>query len=336
MAKQRALIDYFFLVLKGMTMGVANKVPGVSGGIIAFVSGFYEEFMYSLKRINSTAFKLLLTGRFKSFFTYTNSAFLGALSLGMIISYFSASKLLDYFIVRHELYVWSLFFGLIIGSIFYIFKRFSIWHLQSFLFLIIGILTGIAINFLSIAHENSNLWFVFFCGFISVCGMTLPGLSGSFILILLGNYVLLLVDAVNALYNTLSDIIHFDFTFIQNHNRLNLLLILAIFTLGSIVGLVIFSHMLTYILKHYKNRTLALIMGFITGSLGIVWPWKKTIFKTLNGTFILDSNGNKIIENYKRFIPQLEDSTYYALCFIALGFMVVVAISWYERKLNSK
>jgi len=299
MDKKRTFKDHFFLVIKGLAMGAANKVPGVSGGVVAFVAGFYEEFIYSLQRVNKNAFKLLFKGQFRQFYTYINGPFIGLLFLGMIISYFSVSKLLDYLIIHYELYVWSLFFGMILGSIYYISRSFKDWRKTTVIALIVGTAAGLSISFLDPATENDHLFFVFLCGIISVSGMTLPGFSGSFILILLGNYVLLLVDAVNALYDTLADIFTGDFSFLKNSIRLRLLSVLGIFTLGSVVGLVSFSHVLNYILKHYKNITLATIVGFITGSLGVVWPWKETIYKQDNSTFILDSRGEQIIENYQ-------------------------------------
>ena len=203
--------------------------------------------------------------------------------------------------------------------------------------LTIGILLGVSISFLDPAMENDNLWFVFFCGIISVSGMTLPGFSGSFILILLGNYVLLLVDSVNALFDTFTEIIQGDFSFLENAVRIRMLKILAVFTFGSVVGLVTFSHVLSYILKHYKSITLATIIGFIVGSLGVVWPWKKTLFKLQsNGTAMLDSSGKKIIENYERYFPELNTETYMALAYIILGIAIVLALEFYGRKTKNQ
>jgi len=306
MESTRTLRDKIFLVLKGLGMGAANKVPGVSGGVVAFVAGFYEEFIYSLRKINIKAFKLLINGRFKSFYNYINGKFIGLLFLGMIVSFFSVSKVLDYLIKYYELYIWSVFFGMIIGSIYYINKDFKDWNYKTYTALALGIIAGIGISFLNPAKENDNLWFVFFCGIISVSGMTLPGFSGSFILILLGNYVLLLVDSVNALSDTFFDLFSGDFSFIHNTQRIRMLEVLVVFTLGSVVGLVTFSHILSYILKHYKSITLSTIIGFIVGSLGVVWPWKKTIYKLAeDGSHILDSTGTKVVLNYERYIPTL-------------------------------
>ncbi len=333
MNSSRTLRDRIFLVIKGLAMGAANKVPGVSGGIVAFVAGFYEEFIYSLQKINLKALKLLINGRFNSFYRYINGRFLGLLIFGMLVSYFSVSRLLDYFIGLKELYVWASFFGMIIGSIYYISKGFH-WTRKTILSAIIGLLVGISISFLSPARENPNLFFVFLCGIISVSGMTLPGLSGSFILILLGNYVLLLVDSVNALYDTFAEIFQGDFSFIRNQERIDTLIILGVFTLGSATGLVTLSHLLNYVLKHYRNITTAIIIGFITGSLGVVWPWKRTIFRIDEaGKYILDSEGHRIIQNYQRYIPDFSlPETWGAIGFVIFGVLIVLSLDWYGRR----
>lgn len=337
MQSTRTFTDKVFLILKGLGMGAANKVPGVSGGVVAFVAGFYEEFIYSLQKVNAKAFKLLINGRFKSFFQYINGRFLSLLFFGMVVSYFSVSKILDFLINCYELYVWSVFFGMIIGSIYYIRKDFKDWNYRTYLALTIGIIVGLGISFLDPAKENDNLWFVFFCGIISVSGMTLPGFSGSFILILLGNYVLLLVDSVNALYDTFVDIFQGDFNFVDNPERIRMLKVLLVFTLGSIAGLVTFSHALNYILKRYKSITLSAIIGFIVGSLGVVWPWKQTVYKLkLDGTYLLDSSGTRIIENYKRYIPEPNIETCYAIGFILIGIIIVLALEIYGQKTRNK
>ncbi|MDO6819638.1 DUF368 domain-containing protein [Zobellia sp. 1_MG-2023] len=333
MYNTRTFLDKFFLVIKGLCMGAANKVPGVSGGIVAFVGGFYEEFIYSLQKINRKAFKLLLNGRFKSFFRYINGTFLSLLIFGMLVSYFSVSKLLDYFLEQKELFVWAAFFGMILGSIYYISKDFEHWNKKTITAGIIGLIVGISISFLNPAKENDNLFFIFVCGIISVSGMTLPGLSGSFILILLGNYVLLLVDSVNALYDTFAEVLQGDYSFTSNKERLDTLIILAVFTAGSATGLVSLSHLLTYVLKNYKHITTAVIIGFITGSLGVVWPWKRTIFKTdASGELVLDSNGKEIISNYERFFPDLTTSeTWWALFFVIFGIAILLVLDWYGK-----
>jgi len=330
MEKTRSLSDKIFLFIKGVAMGAANKVPGVSGGTVAFVAGFYEELIYSLQKINRKAFILLINGRFKSFYQYVNGRFLLLIFAGSTFSYFSVSRVLDYFLQHFELFVWSAFFGMILGSIYYIAKDFKDWSTQNIIFIIIGIVLGISISLMHPAKENDNLWFVFFCGIIGVSGMTLPGLSGSFILILFGNYVLLLVDSVNELSKTIVDMFSWNFEFIHDQVRVRYLKIIASFTLGSVTGLVVTSHILGYLLKRWHQIVTALIIGFITGSLGTVWPWKKEIFKSEDGELLLDSQGNNIIENYQRYFPNLSDlSTWYAMGFVILGVFILLALEWY-------
>ena len=318
-------------------MGVANKVPGVSGGTVSFVLGFYEELIYSFRKVNLKAFKLLFTGRFKSFFKYTNTQFLLLIMGGSLFSYFSASLVLDYFLQHYELYVWSWFFGMIIGSIYYIGKDFGDWNTKNIVSLIIGVSIGLGISFLTPASENDNLWFVFICGIIGVSGMTLPGLSGSFILILLGNYVLLLVDSVNVLFNVIASLITGDFEVLSDPIKVRYLKIITVFTAGSAFGLVSISHVLGYVLKRWNQIVNAVIIGFITGSLGIVWPWKKAVFLKENKAFILDQKGNKVIENYQRFIPDFSNSeTWVAILFVFIGIGLILAIDYYERKKKKK
>lgn len=330
----RTFMDKFWLVLKGLAMGAANKVPGVSGGVVAYVAGFYEEFIYSLQKINLTAAKLFFNGRFRSFWRYINGKFLGLLILGMLISYFSVSLLLDIAIEHFPLLVWSTFFGMIIGSIYYIAKDYEAWTKSNFLLLLVGIVVGVSISLMEPAQENDHLLFVFICGIIGVSGMTLPGLSGSFILMLLGNYVLLLVDSVNALYMTLIDIFTLNFSFVDNPEQIRLLKVLGMFAAGSLTGLVTLSHFLGYLLKHFKNGTNAVIIGFITGSLGVVWPWKTEIFKRdATGEIAFDRNGNAILDNYDRFIPtEFNVENVLAVFFILVGILGVFALGKYGEK----
>lgn len=336
MQKNRNLIDKLFLFLKGLAMGAANKVPGVSGGTVSFVLNFYEELIFSFRRINLKAFKLLIGGKFKAFFRYTNAQFLAFVIGGSVFSYFSVSLILDYFLRNYELYVWSWFFGMIIGSIYYIGKDFGEWNFKNFISLLIGASIGLGISFLTPASENDNLWFVFLCGIIGVSGMTLPGLSGSFILILLGNYVLLLVDSVNVLFNVITNIFSGNFSFVEDPVKVRYLKIIGVFTAGSAFGLVSISHVLGYVLKRWNQIVTAIIIGFITGSLGIVWPWKEKVFKQINGEFLLDQNGDKIIENYRRFLPDLNSSTnWYAIFYVFVGILLILGIDYYGRTRKS-
>ena len=330
------LAQKLILFLKGVAMGAANKVPGVSGGLVAFVAGFYEELIYSLQKINRKAFMLLWKGRFKSFSQYVNGRFLVLVFAGSTFSYFSVSRVLDFFLKHYELYVWATFFGMILGSIYYVAKDFNDFRKINIFFISLGVLIGVSISLLDPARENDNLWFVFFCGIVGVSGMTLPGLSGSFILILMGNYVLLLVDAVNELYKTLQDIASLNFDFLQDEVRMRYMKIIASFGIGSAFGLVFTSHILGYLLKRYHQPITALIIGFIGGSLGIVWPWKKAIYKRENGELLYDSLQQPIVENYERYWPQISDpTTWVALVFVLFGLSILLLIDWYGHKNKS-
>lgn len=324
------------LILKGIAMGAANKVPGVSGGFIAFIFGFYEELIHSLKKINFKAFLLLFKSGIKAFNKYTNGNFLIFLFLGVVFSYFSISLLLDYLLDNFETEVFGVFFGLILGSLFYIIDTKTEINFKTIIALLAGFVFGIIISFSKILPENDNLFFVFFCGIISVSGMTIPGLSGSFLLIILGNYSLLLVDSVNSIYYTIKEIIHLDFDFIYDTERIHLLKIISVFTFGSITGLVLFSNLLSYLLKKHKLATNYLIIGFIAGSLRTVWPWKIKYFDALeNGEILYNSAGNPIIKDYSFFVPNFYSSdTWMVILFIFLGVISVIILGSYGKKRN--
>jgi len=333
----RTFLHKLILFFKGLAMGAANKVPGVSGGTVSFVLSFYEELIYSFQKINVKAFKLLINGRFKSFYQYVNGQFLLLIMGGSVFSYFSVSLILDYFLNHYELYVWSWFFGMIIGSVFYIYKDFGDWNLKNTLSFVFGISVGVGISFMTPAQETDNLWFVFLCGIIGVSGMTLPGLSGSFILILLGNYVFLLVDSVNGLFTIVTGLLSGDFEVLKESENIRYLKIISVFTAGSAFGLVSISHVLGYVLKRWHQIVTAIIIGFITGSLGIVWPWKNKIFATQNGEFLLDGKGNKIVQNFERYLPDLSTSeTWFAVFYIVLGIALILGIDFYDRRKKTR
>ncbi len=317
---QRGLYDNILLVVKGLAMGIANKVPGVSGGIVAIVTGFYPEFLYSLKRLNFNAFFMLITGKFKQFYRYTNALFLSLIALGIVLSYFTVSRVLDIALIRYEQYVKALFFGMVVMSVIVLIRDFKKWELKFLIFSFIGLLVGVTLTFLEPAAENRNLLFVFFCGFVSIIGMTLPGLSGSFLLILLGNYALLLVDAVNAVLEFVVMLIQNPSAFsalAQENNELHTILIIFIF--GSIVGLVSISNLLHYINIRFEHRLNALIIGFIIGSLPILWPWSD---------FRLLTNPNELAT----IIEPTGLNLFFSIVWIGVGLFIVFILDVYDRK----
>ncbi|APD07766.1 hypothetical protein UJ101_02266 [Flavobacteriaceae bacterium UJ101] len=324
--QNRTFLEYFILYFKGILMGTANKVPGVSGGMVALVTGFYEELIYSFQKINAKAFGLWRKRGFKAFAQYTNLKFLAAVNLGSASAYFTISLLLDYFIRNFPLMVWSTFFGMIIGSIIYVRKDVQNWSLKTITFCLLGAIIGLAISFMDPMTQNEALWFVFLCGIISVSGMALPGFSGSFILILIGNYTLLLVDAVNNLLKAIVSLVTFNWSFFEVPHHMHLLYVVAIFTLGATIGLIIFSNIIGYLLKKFHDSVIATLIGFIIGSLGAAWPWR------IEKSHIRE-DGVKVIESYERFLPDLsQEENWLSIGFIILGIFIILIFDHYDRK----
>ena len=268
------LKNNIFLFLKGLAMGAVNKIPGVSGGTVAFVTGIYEDLLNSIKKINFASFKILFNKGFKEFYKEINGKFLTIVFSGVIASFFSVSLILDRLIEKYELYVFGLFFGMIVGSFYVIYYQLEKINIKTFIGITIGTTFGLLISFAENYDVGTSDLIIFFSGVIAISGMILPGLSGSYLLLLAGNYTLIMVDSVNALYFTLVELLSFNFTFIHDTERLYLLKVLILFTLGSIFGLVFLSNILSSLLKNYKTITISIIVGFIAGSLIGVWPWK--------------------------------------------------------------
>ena len=318
MRGQKKSSNPIVILFNGILMGTANKIPGISGGLVALALGFYKDLIFSLKRFDNKALKKVLNLEFNKFYEYINGKFLIMIVLGIVISYFSTSKILEILLINYELYVWSLFFGLVIGTIFHLKSLIKLTNFKNIFFIVIGALIGFAISLINPAQENDNLYFVFICGIVSVSGMILPGLSGSFILILMGNYVLLLVDSVNALYDTLNELIRGDFSNVNSPERINYLKVLSVFTFGSITGLISLSKILSYLLSNFNQICNSIIFGFIIGSLGVLWPWRSEF----NSDY-----GNKLV----RYFPELNSETFYAILFIIIGMFTVIVLSKYEK-----
>jgi len=233
-------------------MGAADVVPGVSGGTIAFITGIYEELINSIKSVNLKALKLLLRGKIADFWTAINGTFLVSVLLGIGISIFSLAKGLKYLLDNHPVLVWSFFFGLIVASAVYISRSIKNWNAVTVLSGVVGIIIAYFITVITPAEANTTYWFIFVSGAIAICAMILPGISGSFILVLLGMYKFIL-DAVGNLQIT----------------------VILTFLAGAAIGIVAFSNVLSWLLKKYHNQTIAVLAGFMVGSLNKVWPWKE-------------------------------------------------------------
>ena len=267
--------QFFSNLLKGIGIGTANVIPGVSGGTIALLTGIFERLIDSLKSFNLTAIKLLFSGKFKEFAKYTDLIFLCSVGCGVLIAILSVARIFDYLFEHHPIYLWSFFFGLILTSIYYVGITIEKWDWKVVLSFIIGTAIALFIAFGKPAKENDNLIYLLICGVVATCSMILPGLSGSFVLVLMGNYQLIMIDAVS---------------------DLNLKILIPVI-IGGVVGLIAFSHVLSWIFKKYRNITIALLTGFILGSMPIIWPWKNAVI-TIVGN-------EEITTGYDYFLPEM-------------------------------
>lgn len=307
--KSRSLSDYFVITLKGIAMGAADVVPGVSGGTIAFISGIYQELIGSISRINIESLRILKNQGIGSFWKYINGNFFVALLSGILISILSLSKLVVYLLDTQPILVWSFFFGLMLCSIFFVSKSIERWSLRAILSFI---LTGVFAYYITVIPplaSNNGLIFIFFSGALAICAMILPGISGAFILVLLGAYHIVL-NAVST----------FDFS------------ILLPFAFGIVCGILSFSRALNWLFSNHKNTTIAGLTGFIVGSLNKVWPWKQTL------DYEIDENGNKIILLEKSIFPQTylenvgDPQIGVAICSVIVGFFLI----YFLEKIASK
>ncbi|WP_233884268.1 DUF368 domain-containing protein [Tenacibaculum piscium] len=303
--------DYLLIMLKGLAMGAADVVPGVSGGTIAFISGIYEELLNSISGITLSLFKTLKNQGFKTAWKQLNGNFLASLFIGMFISILSLAKVISWLLVSHPILLWSFFFGLVLASIIYIAKQITNWNFIAIILLIIGGILAYYITTLNpLIAENSSTIFMFLAGAIAICAMILPGISGSFILVLLGAYKPVL-SAINTR----------DYT-----------TIMAI-GFGAIVGLLSFSRLLKYLFAHYKNYTLAVLTGFIIGSLNKIWPWKKVL------TFRTNSHGEKVPFNELSVSPFSFDGNpqiMYACLLAIFGFSLILILEKLAVKSHQK
>ena len=302
-------------------MGAVNKIPGVSGGTVAFITGIYEELIDSITKINFSSFKKLFKEGFISFYNEINGKFLFTVFGGLIASFFSVSLLLDLLIEKYELYIFGLFFGMIVGSFYVIYNKLEKLTFRTFMALTIGFMLGMIISFADKINLGSSELIIFISGVIAISGMILPGLSGSYLLLLMGNYTLIMVDSVNSLYFSIVDLFKFDFNFIYDDERIYLLKVLFLFTTGSILGLIFLSNLLGSLLKKHKSITIALIVGFIAGSLRGVWPWR------------IKSQQLEEIDKIAVYIPEVNnDSSLIVVVYIIIGILFVVLLETFANK----
>jgi len=295
----RKIKDYIIIGFKGMAMGAADVVPGVSGGTIAFISGIYEELLGSISNVNLKLFNTLKKEGLKAAWKQVNGNFLLSLFLGIFISVVTLAKAIKYLLENEPILLWSFFFGLVLASIIYVAKQITKWNFISVLLLLLSSFLAYYVTTLNpLVNENSSLLFLFLAGAIAICAMILPGISGAFILVLLGAYKTILTAVDDKDLKTIATV-----------------------GLGAIVGLLSFSKILKWLFSNYKNYTLAALTGFIIGSLNKIWPWKETL------TWRTNSHGVKVPFNQVSVSPfsfEVDPQIPFAVLLALIGFLLIL------------
>lgn len=303
----RTIKDFVVIGFKGMAMGAADVVPGVSGGTIAFISGIYEELLTAISNVNLSLLKTLKSKGLKAAWTQLNGSFLLALFTGIFVSIVSLAKAIKWLLENEPVLLWSFFFGLVLASVIYIGRQIARWNVKAVLWVVFGAVLAFYITTLDpLVSENSSNLFLFIAGAIAICAMILPGISGAFILVLLGAYKPILAAVNNR-----------DLTVIASVGA------------GAIVGLLSFSRILKWLFAHYKNYTLAALTGFIIGSLNKIWPWKETL------TWRTNSHGVEVPLKQQSVSPFNFDGDhqlYLAIGFSLLGFVLILILEKLAKK----
>lgn len=297
-------------------MGAADVIPGVSGGTIAFITGIYDDLIGSLNSINKTALQLFFSGRFKDFWKHINGNFLLSLFCGILISVLSLAGLMHYLLENHPIQTWAFFFGLIVASSIFILRGIDGWNLKTILFLVFGVILGIVVCTLSPTTTPDALWFIFLSGAIAICAMILPGISGSFILLILGKYQYIM--------STISGLTSGE-AIGEN------LLVLCVFAVGAVCGILAFSRFLHWLLGKYNKETLIVLAGFIIGSLVKVWPWSN-MEAIIPSQFphlaeMMEATSSPLpAEVIAEYTPMVDMQIGSAIAFALIGFFLVTGI----------
>ena len=304
------------VAIKGACMGAADVIPGVSGGTIAFITGIYDQLIGSINSINAEALKLFFTGKFKEFWKHINGTFLLSLFCGILFSVVALAGLMQYLLESHPIQTWAFFFGLIVASSLFILRGIEGWNLKAVIFLILGVGLGVTVCTLSPTTTPDALWFIFLSGAIAICAMILPGISGSFILLILGKYKFIM-EAITGLTTGQA----------VGEN----LVILGVFAVGAVCGIIAFSRVLNWLLSRYHKQTLLVLAGFIIGSLVKVWPWSNMeaimLAQFPQASEVLNNLSVEILRNeYYRMLGQVDYQIGSAILFAIIGFFLVTGI----------
>ena len=292
------------IYIRGVAMGAADVVPGVSGGTIAFITGIYEELIDSIKSFNLSAIKTLFRDGPLAFWQSINGNFLAVLFLGIVTSIISLAKIITVLLDEQPLLIWSLFFGLIAASSWHMFKQIKQRSVMSWLLLAAGVVAAYAITIVKPSELPADPQWVFLAGAIAICAMILPGISGSFILVLLGMYAHIL-GAVN---------------------EANWLILLS-FMVGAGIGLLSFANLLSWLLKHFHDATFSMLTGFLAGSLYLIWPWKEVLsyYQNSKGESMALEQVNVLPASFQ-FNTGSDPQTLWCLCLMALGLVIVLIL----------
>lgn len=311
---QRRLLDYFIIGFKGLAMGAADVVPGVSGGTIAFISGIYEELIESIDKVNLGVFKVWKKEGFKTAWKSINGSFLLALFSGIAISILSLAKLIKWLLHNEPILLWSFFFGLVLASILYIAKQIKGWSAKVIIAIVVTSILSYYITLAEPFASPDSPYYLLFCGFIAIIAMILPGVSGAFILLILGAYQTA-IDTINNLREGLTT---------GNMEMFkDALLKFVLLGVGAVIGLKVFSKALNWMFKHQKNLTLAILTGFMIGSLNKIWPWKEILKTRIN------SEGEEVTLLDKSILPTSyngDNQLLVALVFIVIGFATILIL----------
>ena len=334
----KGLLKYITVAVKGACMGAADVIPGVSGGTIAFIMGIYDEFVGSLASINAEAVKLLFSGKLKAFWKHINGNFLLSLVIGIGISVVSLASLMQYLLQWHPIQTWAFFFGLIVASSIFILRGIKGWKLRDGLFLILGAALGVTVCTLSPTQTPDAFWFIFLSGALAICAMILPGISGSFILLILGKYEFIM--------GCISDLV-------AGVNVGQNLMIIGVFGIGAVIGILAFSKFLHWLLARWQKETMIVLAGFIIGSLVKVWPWNDTdaivcsqfagaityeeTLMAAQGSGLGAEAAQQIFDtNIAKYVDHIDPMYGSAILFALIGFFLVTGIEIAGKVINKR
>ena len=301
-------LSYF---LKGAAMGAANVIPGVSGGTVAFITGIYERLINAIKAVDATALKLIFKGRFREFAEKIDFQFLFLIGLGVVASIVTLAEVLKYLFANHAVHVWAFFFGLIFASIYFVGKQVNKWTVGCVVALVVGTAIAVAVSLLKPASENDSTLYLLLCGVVAMASMIIPGLSGSFVLLLLGNYQLVMIESVSGLKS----------------GSLEAVKTLIPVGIGAVLGVVLLSRLLSWVFREFHDLAVSLLTGFVAGSLLIIWPWKSEIITR----FEIEGGWKEKVTGYDWFIPGISGELFLAIAFMLVGILLV----WLMEKSGS-